>query len=61
MRDYLAHEVRNVTVLGHSGAGKTAVLEAMLHYTKATLPFLSNKYVLFLIFPSRRSNTFITT
>ena len=36
MRDYLAHEVRNVTVLGHSGAGKTAVLEAMLHYTKAT-------------------------
>ena len=36
MRDYLAHEVRNVTVLGHSGAGKTAVLEAMLHFTKAT-------------------------
>lgn len=36
MRDYLAHEVRNVTVLGHSGSGKTAVLEAMLHFTKAT-------------------------
>lgn len=36
MRDYLAHEVRNVTVLGHSGAGKTAVLEAMLNFTKAT-------------------------
>ena len=36
MRDYLAHEVRYVTVLGHSGAGKTAVLEAMLHFTKAT-------------------------
>lgn len=36
MRDYLANEVRNVTVLGHSGAGKTAVLEAMLHFTKAT-------------------------
>ena len=36
MRDYLAQEVRNVTVLGHSGSGKTAVLEAMLHFTKAT-------------------------
>ena len=36
MRDYLAHEVRNVTVLGHSGSGKTSVLEAMLHFTKAT-------------------------
>lgn len=36
MRDYLAHEVRNVTVLGHSGAGKTAVLEAMLYFTKAS-------------------------
>lgn len=36
MRDYLSSEVRNVTVLGHSGAGKTAVLEAMLYYTKAT-------------------------
>lgn len=36
MRDYLAHEVRNVVVLGHSGAGKTAVLEAMLYFTKAS-------------------------
>ena len=36
MRDYLAHEVRNVTVLGHSGACITAVLEAMLQFTKAT-------------------------
>ncbi len=36
MRDYLAHEVRNVTVLGHSGAGKTAVLESMLYFTKAS-------------------------
>lgn len=36
MRDYLAHEVRNVTVLGHSGAGKTGVLEAMLYFTKAS-------------------------
>ncbi len=36
MRDYLSHEVRNVSVLGHSGAGKTAVMEALLLYTKAT-------------------------
>ncbi len=36
MRDYLSSEVRNVSVLGHSGAGKTAVLEALLYYTKAT-------------------------
>lgn len=36
MRDYLSSEVRNVSVLGHSGAGKTSVLEAMLYYTKAT-------------------------
>ena len=36
MRDYLANEVRNVTVLGHSGAGKTAVLEAMLYFTKSS-------------------------
>ena len=36
MRDYLAHEVRKVSVLGHSGAGKTAVLEAMLYFTNAS-------------------------
>lgn len=36
MRDYLSSEVRNVTVLGHSDAGKTALLESMLFYTKAT-------------------------
>ena len=36
MRDYLSSEVRNVSVIGHSGAGKTSVLEAMLYYTKAT-------------------------
>lgn len=43
MRDYLAHEVRNVSVLGHSGAGKTAVLEAMLYFTKATDRFGKTK------------------
>lgn len=36
MRDYLSHEVRNVVVMGHSGVGKTAVLESMLYYTKAS-------------------------
>ena len=36
MRDYLSSEVRNVCVIGHSGAGKTSVLESMLYYTKAT-------------------------
>ena len=36
MRDYLSNEVRNVSVVGHSGVGKTSVLEAMLYYTKAT-------------------------
>ncbi|MBB5183651.1 elongation factor G [Catenisphaera adipataccumulans] len=36
MRDYLSSEVRNVSVIGHSGAGKTAVMEALLYYTKAT-------------------------
>lgn len=36
MRDYSSSEVRNVSVVGHSGAGKTSVLEAMLYYTDAT-------------------------
>ena len=35
MRDYLANEVRNVVVLGHSGAGKSTVAEACLYETKA--------------------------
>ena len=33
MRDYLANEVRNVVVLGHSGSGKTAVIEACMKFT----------------------------
>lgn len=33
MKDYLANEVRNVVVLGHSGAGKTAVVEACMQFT----------------------------
>lgn len=36
MRDYKASEIRNVCVLGHHGAGKTALLESMLYFTKAS-------------------------
>ena len=34
MKDYLANDVRNVVVLGHSGAGKSTVIEACLYYNK---------------------------
>ena len=30
MKDYLANEVRNVVVLGHSGAGKSSVIAYIL-------------------------------
>ncbi len=43
MKDYKASEVRNVSVLGHSGAGKTSILEAMLYYTKASDRFGKTK------------------
>ena len=36
MKDYAAHEVRNICLVGHSGVGKTQLVEAMLYYTKAT-------------------------
>ena len=35
MKDYQAKDVRNVVLLGHSGAGKTAMVEAALYLTKA--------------------------
>ena len=35
MKDYLSKDVRNVTLLGHSGAGKTALVESALFATKA--------------------------
>ena len=34
MKDYLANEVRNVVVLGHSDAGKSSVIEACLYFNK---------------------------
>lgn len=36
MRDYLANEVRNIVLLGHSGSGKTSVVESALYFTKVT-------------------------
>ncbi len=42
MKDYLANEVRNVVVLGHSGAGKTAVIEAGMYFTKLVNKFGKN-------------------
>lgn len=36
MRDYLANEVRNIVLLGHSQAGKTSVVDACLYFTKVT-------------------------
>lgn len=35
MKDYLAQQVRNICMLGHSGSGKTSVVEAMLFMTDA--------------------------
>jgi small GTP-binding protein domain len=34
MKDYLSNNVRNVVLLGHSGAGKTSLVEACLFLTK---------------------------
>ena len=35
MKEYLSKDVRNVVMLGHSGAGKTALIESALFQTKA--------------------------
>ena len=34
MKDYLAKDIRNVTLLGHAGSGKTSLLEACLYLNK---------------------------
>lgn len=36
MRDYHAHEIGNVAVLGHSGCGKTSIVETMAYRAGAT-------------------------
>jgi len=35
MENYSADKIRNITLLGHAGSGKTALAEAMLYCTKA--------------------------
>ena len=35
MKDYLSKDIRNVALLGHSGSGKTALVESALFATKA--------------------------
>ncbi|MCL2049163.1 MAG: elongation factor G [Defluviitaleaceae bacterium] len=36
MKVYSANEIRNIAVMGHSGCGKTTLMEAALHLTKVT-------------------------
>ena len=35
MKEYLAHQIRNVAILGHMGCGKTSLAESMLLVSKA--------------------------
>ena len=35
MKDYLANEIRNIALLGHSNSGKTTLADAILYYGKA--------------------------
>ena len=42
MKDYLANQIRNVTVLGHSGAGKSTLIEACLYFNKQIDKFQKN-------------------
>ena len=36
MKVYPTDKIRNVAVIGHGGCGKTSLVEAILHFTKAT-------------------------
>ncbi|MCR5230377.1 MAG: elongation factor G [Solobacterium sp.] len=42
MKDYLASAVRNVTVLGHSGSGKSTIIEACMYLNKQIEKFGKN-------------------
>ena len=35
MKEYLANEIRNIAIIGHSGEGKTSLTEALLFNAKA--------------------------
>ena len=41
MKDYHAKDIRNVTLLGHNGAGKTSLIESILAYTQ-TIPSMGS-------------------
>ena len=34
MKDYLAKDVRNIALLGHSGVGKSSIVESILYFNK---------------------------
>jgi len=36
MKEYSTEHIRNIALASHSGAGKTILCEAMLHFTGAT-------------------------
>jgi len=46
MANYSADEIRNVVLVGHAGAGKTSLAEAILHKTGITnrLGSVDDKY-----------------
>ena len=35
MKDYKTNKLRNLALVGHSGAGKTSLTESLLYFTKA--------------------------
>ena len=35
MKEYKSNNLRNVGIVGHSGSGKTTIMESILYYTKA--------------------------
>ena len=35
MKEYKSNNLRNIGIVGHSGSGKTTIMESLLYYTKA--------------------------